>query len=179
MRHLAELEKLGELKAAGLLTEQEFEREKARIMKNPRGRLLVIILAVLLGGIVTVASLLLANQERQKPSASVATQTTNNNKVSITRPHESTKVTKEAPQSTKTFKKQQASLNAAQIAALDRYEELNAACRGGPGNSEETWEACTERDKLDLEQLGLCYGKKGQDFAYQMSWHVCGPNSNR
>ena len=43
MRHLAELEKLGELKAAGLLTEQEFEREKARIMKNPRGRLLVFI----------------------------------------------------------------------------------------------------------------------------------------
>jgi hypothetical protein len=162
-----------------LLTEQAFNAEKARIMRKPIRRLLVVLIVLILGGVVVFASLLFANQERQKPSQSVAAETTNNNKVSITRPHGSTDVAKKAPQSTKTFKKQEASLNAAQIAALDRYQELDAACRGGPGNSEETWAACTERDQIDLTRLGLCHGKRGQDFAYQMSWHVCGPTSYR
>lgn len=60
------------------------------------------------------------------------------------------------------------------------WAEANGACRGGPGNSKATLDACDERDAYSkrLDQLGWCYGRKGES-SYQYAWHRCQANSNR
>lgn len=64
--------------------------------------------------------------------------------------------------------------------AIDAYDRLNSACRGGSGNEQSTWAACEKRDAAgtQLEQQGICYGKKDQ-AGYEMRHHHCGPDSLR
>ncbi|GGA59732.1 hypothetical protein GCM10011385_11890 [Nitratireductor aestuarii] len=58
---------------------------------------------------------------------------------------------------------------------LVRWHERNGKCRGGSGDSTDTWRSCDEREYTDtaLTAMGWCYGRPGQ-FAYQMQWHRCG-----
>jgi hypothetical protein len=64
--------------------------------------------------------------------------------------------------------------------AIDAYERLNSACRGGSGDDPSTMAACDKRDVagLALEARGICYGKKDQ-AGYEMRHHHCGPDSLR
>ena len=63
---------------------------------------------------------------------------------------------------------------------LSQWSDLNGSCRGGSGNNPATLEACEQRNVASnrLLQAGYCYGRRGE-YGYQMSWHVCEPNSNR
>lgn len=60
------------------------------------------------------------------------------------------------------------------IRLLQDVEVLDSNCRGGPGDSTDTWMACGARDYASwlLSQRGYCYGKDGQIGA-DMEWHVC------
>ena len=71
-----------------------------------------------------------------------------------------------------------AQVDAATVLRLER--EANGRCRGGSGDSQETWEACGARDAYGRipAMLGWCYGRRGE-AGHQMSWHRCEANSNR
>jgi len=57
---------------------------------------------------------------------------------------------------------------------LARWHDRNEKCRGGSGDSAETWRACNEREYTNtaLTAHGWCYGQPGQ-FGYQTRWHRC------
>lgn len=57
---------------------------------------------------------------------------------------------------------------------LDQWQTENGNCRGGSGDSDETWKACGRRDDIGkkLEAIGWCYGRPGE-AGYQMDWHRC------
>lgn len=61
---------------------------------------------------------------------------------------------------------------------LIRWSEQNEKCRGGSGDSEETWRACDAREhtQMSLAAAGWCYGRQGE-ARYQMQWHRCGTRS--
>jgi hypothetical protein len=71
-----------------------------------------------------------------------------------------------------------AQVNAETLIRMER--EANGRCRGGSGDSQETWEACGARDAYGrvLAMLGWCYGRQGE-AGYQMNWHRCQANSIR
>ncbi|PDT46712.1 hypothetical protein CO661_17225 [Sinorhizobium fredii] len=58
---------------------------------------------------------------------------------------------------------------------ISQWHEQNGDCRGGPGDSDETWRACGRRESIGakLQAVGWCYGREGE-YGYQMEWHVCG-----
>lgn len=57
---------------------------------------------------------------------------------------------------------------------LAQWQNENGNCRGGSGDSDETWKACGRRDAIGkkLEAVGWCYGRPGE-AGYQMNWHRC------
>lgn len=63
---------------------------------------------------------------------------------------------------------------------LVRWHDQNGKCRGGSGDSQETWQACDARDhtQKSLAAAGWCYGRQG-DYGYQMEWHRCEARSLR
>ncbi|MDK1386482.1 hypothetical protein QN224_13810 [Sinorhizobium sp. 8-89] len=58
---------------------------------------------------------------------------------------------------------------------ISQWQQQNGDCRGGRGDSDETWKACDRREAIGakLEAVGWCYGREGE-YGYQMQWHVCG-----
>lgn len=63
---------------------------------------------------------------------------------------------------------------------LARWHDQNGKCRGGSGDSQETWQACDDREHTDksLTAAGWCYGRQGE-YGYQMEWHRCDTRSLR
>ena len=61
---------------------------------------------------------------------------------------------------------------------LKKEKILDGLCRGGSGDDPKTWEACKERDsvQVSLSKRGWCYGEEWQIGA-EMSWHQCTPPS--
>ncbi|WP_245586687.1 hypothetical protein [Pleomorphomonas oryzae] len=57
---------------------------------------------------------------------------------------------------------------------ISQWLDENARCRGGSGDSSETWKACDRRKAISakLEAVGWCYGRPGE-AGYQMNWHRC------
>jgi hypothetical protein len=57
---------------------------------------------------------------------------------------------------------------------LYRWQQQDEQCRGGSGDSPETWEACEARayTQLSLEAAGWCYGWPGQ-AGYEQDWRRC------
>ena len=56
------------------------------------------------------------------------------------------------------------------------WDEANASCRGGSGNSQNTWEQCARREKIyrGIERLGWCYGDgTGKQLGYEITWQRC------
>lgn len=55
---------------------------------------------------------------------------------------------------------------------------LEDMCRGGPGDSQQTADACVVRDKvsLALKKINYCLGKEGQ-AGFEMGWHPCTSSS--
>jgi len=58
---------------------------------------------------------------------------------------------------------------------ISQWHDQNGDCRGGSGDSAETWKACDRREAIGakLEAVGWCYGREGE-AGYQMEWHACG-----
>lgn len=59
---------------------------------------------------------------------------------------------------------------------IRQYEKANLDCRGGSGDSTDTWMACGRRDLLgeQIEKLGWCYGPSRPGMAaYQHKWLPC------
>lgn len=58
---------------------------------------------------------------------------------------------------------------------ISQWQQQNGECRGGAGNSDESWRACDRREAVGakLKAIGWCYGREGE-AGYQMKWHVCG-----
>lgn len=63
---------------------------------------------------------------------------------------------------------------------LVRWHDQNGKCRGGSGESQETWQACDAREhtQKSLVAAGWCYGRQGE-YGYQMEWHRCEARSLR
>lgn len=61
---------------------------------------------------------------------------------------------------------------------LEDVIALDTSCRGGSGNSNETWKACGARDYVSylLSERGYCLGKEDQ-AGFEMEWHACTGNS--
>lgn len=57
---------------------------------------------------------------------------------------------------------------------IDQWQEENGNCRGGSGDSDETWKACDRREAIGrkLGAVGWCYGRPNE-AGYQMNWHRC------
>jgi hypothetical protein len=74
--------------------------------------------------------------------------------------------------------------NDRKVAAPDQVIALwsreNETCRGGPGDSAATLEACDRREGIGrmLSNVGRCYGREG-DAGYQLRWHICDATSLR
>ncbi|GJE57387.1 hypothetical protein [Methylobacterium thuringiense] len=61
------------------------------------------------------------------------------------------------------------------------WRTANGECRGSTDpESLKTKSECDRRERLGgrLDQIGWCYGKKGE-AGYQNAWHRCEPNSER
>lgn len=58
---------------------------------------------------------------------------------------------------------------------ISQWYDQNGDCRGGSGDSDETWQACNRREVIGakLQAVGWCYGREGE-AGYQMEWHACG-----
>lgn len=65
-------------------------------------------------------------------------------------------------------------------ALVSGWRKANEVCRGGPGNTSASQDACAERawHEKALAAGGWCYGRKGE-FGAQHSWHPCSPDSLR
>jgi hypothetical protein len=63
---------------------------------------------------------------------------------------------------------------------INQWTTLNKKCRGGSGNSADTWKACESRKKVygEIVSKGWCYGRKGE-YGYQHHWHQCNQDSIR
>ncbi len=61
---------------------------------------------------------------------------------------------------------------------VSQWQDENSRCRGGAGDSDETWRACDRREAIGakLKLVGWCYGHPGE-AGYQMSWHQCDDGS--
>lgn len=57
---------------------------------------------------------------------------------------------------------------------ISQWQDENGRCRGGVGDSSQTWKACDRREAIGakLKAVGWCYGRPGE-AGYQMSWHRC------
>ncbi|MCF3638734.1 hypothetical protein LXM94_01950 [Rhizobium sp. TRM95111] len=60
------------------------------------------------------------------------------------------------------------------------WNEANGFCRGHSPSDPRMHTGCESRETYGkmLDERGWCYGRENE-AGYQMSWHVCGPNSNR
>ncbi|MBP2235300.1 hypothetical protein J2Z31_001792 [Sinorhizobium kostiense] len=58
---------------------------------------------------------------------------------------------------------------------ISQWHDQNGDCRGGSGDSDETWKACDRREAIGakLQAVGWCFGRDGE-AGYQMEWHACG-----
>lgn len=63
---------------------------------------------------------------------------------------------------------------------ISQWQDENTRCRGGSGDSRDTWKACDRREAIGakLDAVGWCYGRPGE-AGYQMSWHRCDDASGR
>lgn len=61
---------------------------------------------------------------------------------------------------------------------ISQWQDENNRCRGGSGDTSETWKACDRREAVGakLKAVGWCYGRSGE-AGYQMNWHRCGDGS--
>jgi len=61
---------------------------------------------------------------------------------------------------------------------LALVEAANGRCRGGSGDEDRTWLACSEREVLAsrLFGLGWCYGREGE-AGFEQKWHRCSVGS--
>lgn len=57
---------------------------------------------------------------------------------------------------------------------ISQWQDENSRCRGGSGDSSDTWKACDRREAIraKLDAVGWCYGRP-DEAGYQMSWHRC------
>ncbi len=67
-----------------------------------------------------------------------------------------------------------------QLRLMERYADLNEACRGGLGDRVSTWHACARREVLspDLRRADLCYGTETDASAADMEWRLCREGAN-
>jgi hypothetical protein len=62
---------------------------------------------------------------------------------------------------------------------LQDHARYNRLCRGGAGDSSNTFIACGARDYAGwlLNGLGWCLGREGE-AGFEMSWHLCEASSS-
>lgn len=185
--HIDDLERLERLHREGLLTEGEFQREKAALLAQStkiRPRLTVI--AVILIAILTALAIFLAAIWRE-PGRSAAPG--NVADISATAAPTGTPTPDPSPADTlpanptnedyyndavRAAKKNYADLPPKVLEVLSREEGADELCRGGSDQAViAKW--CPIRDQLvtKLQSMGMCFGRPTDQSEADSDWHLC------
>lgn len=185
--HLDDLERLEHLRRDGLLSEREFQREKAAALTRPAKLWprLGVIAAILLVTLVVLAVCVapIWREPGRSPPTSKVTDVSASN-ASIEAPKPDTSPTDTLPanptsddyynDAVRAAKKDYANLPPKILDVLSQEEGADELCRGSSDQAViSKW--CPIRDRLvtKLQSMGMCYGRPTDQSEADSDWHLC------
>jgi hypothetical protein len=191
---LDRLERLGRLRQQGVLTDEEFQAQKAKLLARgvkspPKWRagswgaaaiLLVIIGAVLAASLSTRLGIRNSADEESRPDRSVRPENQVTAKSLAAPPAKSPPAALTTTKHAVPPRPRNQGWTTSEKQLVDAWYDANGRCRGGT-DPERVEQACAERDGALARRLAaanICYGREGE-YGYQMRMHRCGRGSLR